>query len=175
MGVRKVLGEVFMLIVIMLVLALISTQAYAQAPQIERIDIVDHGIYSATILSAQRDTQGILQSQSTDIQLVKITNEVPAQIGVRFGFRFKAAGEPIGSRVSLKKITIFPPAGLQNPNSPETISRSESTVTTTLGDEVNYTAYKFDDSWELVTGIWTIKLWDNDRKLASQEFMVFKP
>jgi hypothetical protein len=149
--------------------------AYAQTTQIERIDVVDYGIYTADVISSQRDAQGILQSSSTNVQHVQTTRDVPAQIGVRFGFRFRVVGAPSGAEVRLKKITIFPPGGLRNPASAQAISRSETTLTTTVGNEVTYTAYKFDDPWELTTGPWTIELWHGDRKLASQNFTVFKP
>jgi len=149
--------------------------AYAQTPQIERIDVVDYGIYTAEVMSSQRDAQGLLQNTSTNIQHVQTTRDVPAQIGVRFGFRFRVVGAPSGAEVRLKKITTFPPGGLRNPASAQALSRSETTLTTTVGNEVSYTAYKFDDPWELTTGPWTIELWQGDRKLVSQSFTVFKP
>jgi hypothetical protein len=69
----------------------------------------------------------------------------------------------------------FPPGGLRNPASTQTISRSETTFTVTVGDEAGYTAYKFDDPWELTAGPWAFELWQGDRKLVSQSFTVFKP
>jgi len=158
-----------------LFLAITSTQVCGQELRVDGIDVVDYGLYSASVTSAQRDAQGILQNTSTNIEHLQTTRDVPAQIGVRFGFRFRLTGAPSGTQVQLKKITIFPPGGLRSPASTQAISRSESILTETVGDEVNYTAYKFDDPWELVIGSWTIELWYGDRKLTSQEFMVFKP
>jgi len=167
--------KIMFIAVTFLLLVLSFANAAAQGPQIQRIDVVDYGLYSASVTSAHRDSQGILQNTSTNVQHLQTTQDVPAQIGIRFGFRFKAVGEPNGARVTLKKITIFPPGGLRNPDSAQEISRSEGAVTATLGNEVNYTAYKFDDPWELKPGLWTIELWYENRKLASQDFKVFKP
>lgn len=158
-----------------LLLVFFFMNAAAQGPQIQRIDVVDYGLYSGSVTSAQRDAQGILRNTSTNVQHIQATRDVPAQIGIRFGFRFKAVGEPNGARVRLKKITIFPSGGLRNPDSAQGISRSEDSITITMGNEVNYTAYKFDDPWELKPGLWTIELWYENRKLASQDFTVFKP
>jgi hypothetical protein len=150
------------------------TGAYAQTPQIERIDVVDYGIYTATVISAQRDAQGILQSTSDNPQHLETTRNIPAQLGTRFGFRFTVVGTPKAAAVQLRKITIPPSGGLQNPTSNQPIYRSENIITATVG-EPQYTAYKFDDPWELVNGTWTIEIWYGDRKLLSQSFTVFKP
>jgi hypothetical protein len=163
------------IVVTFLFLAFISAEVCGQEPQIERIDVVDYGLYTASVVSAQRNPEGFLQSQSTNVQHVQTTRDVPGQIGVRFGFRFKVVGPLQGAKVSLKEITIFPPGGLRNPSSAQAIRRSESTRTVIVGNEAAYTAYKFDDPWELVAGSWTIELWHGDRKLASQSFTVFKP
>ena len=148
--------------------------AYAQTPKIERIDVVDYGIYTADVISSQRDAQGILQSSSENVRHTKTTRTIPAQLGLRFGFRFAVVGAPNGAKVQLRKVTIYPANGLQNPISGKHISRSEATVTTTVG-ETQYTAYKFDDPWELAIGVWTIEIWYGDRKLTSQTFTVVKP
>lgn len=144
--------------------------ACAQTPQIESIEVVDYGLYTAEVMSAQRDAQGLLQNTSTNVRHSQTTRDVPAQIGVRFGFRFRVTGVPSGTEVRLKKIITFPPGGLRNPASPQVISRSETTLAMTVGHEAMYTAYKFDDPWELATGTWTIELWQGDRKLLSQSF-----
>ena len=116
---------------IFLSLTLTVVGAYAQTPQIERIDVVDYGIYSATVISAQKDAQGILQTVSDNPRHIETTRNIPAQLGARFGFRLKVVGTPNASAVQLRKVMIFPPDGLQNPNSVKPISRLESTLTAT--------------------------------------------
>jgi hypothetical protein len=152
-----------------------STAVVAQAQQIERIDVVEPGLYTASVVSAARNASGILQNTLNNTQLVQATREVPAKPGVRFGFRFAVVGEPKGTTVNVKKVIIFPAGGLQSPASKEPLTRSERTITRELDGEALYTGYSFDDPWELVPGTWTIELWHGDRKLTSQSFKVFKP
>ncbi|MES1167978.1 MAG: DUF3859 domain-containing protein, partial [Oleiharenicola lentus] len=66
----------------------VASEAYAQPVQIERVDVADYGLYSATVVKAERDEKGVLQNSSTNIQHVETTRDIPAQIGVRFGYRF---------------------------------------------------------------------------------------
>jgi len=160
---------------LLFLLAFATGDVGAQALQVDRIEVVEYGIYTVSLVHAERDAKGILQSSLSNIQHVETTRMVPAKIGVRFGFRFVVVGTPKDAKVTLRKITHFPPGGLQPPGSKEALSRSETTMTRTIGGEARYTDYGFDDPWELVPGPWTIELWYGDRKLASQSFTVFKP
>ena len=160
---------------LLFLLAFANGDVGAQALQIERIEVEDYGIYTASLIRAERNDKGILQSKIGNVQLVEKTHTVPAKLGVRFGFRFVVVGAPANAKVTLRKITHFPPGGLQPPAPREALSRSESTITRNIGGEVSYTGYAFDDPWELVPGPWTIELWYGDRKLVSEGFTIFKP
>ena len=52
--------------------------------------------------------------------------------------------------------------------------RNESSTRRRVG-EVHYVDIEFDDESDLVIGTWTFEIWDGNRKLASQNFEVFKP
>ena len=72
-----------------LLLLLSSVHAFAQTPQVDRIDIVDYGIYTAGTKSKESlpgSAAGALTIES-DIRLVKTTRTVPAQEGIEFGSR----------------------------------------------------------------------------------------
>jgi hypothetical protein len=155
------------------IFALFAVQpAWAQNPaQVRGIDVVEFGIYTADILSAQRDSRGVMQTTSTNFRQAVATTVIPAQIGVRFGFRYVVAGDPQGGDAVLKKVVIYPPAGVKSPMVAQPLHRSESAIKTKAG-ETSYTGYKFDDAWELVPGPWTIELWSGDRKLAQKTFTV---
>ena len=71
----------------------------------------------------------------------------------------------------MKKVMVFPPAGLRSPAGPRPILRNETTTTSKIG-ETTYTGYRLDDSWELVPGPWTMQLWSGDRMLAEKQFTV---
>jgi Domain of unknown function (DUF3859) len=160
-----------------LIIALIALgttcPAFAEA-QMRTVEITAYGIYTAHTQSSKRDRQGIKQNISTGFQRAATTTTIPAQLGVRFGFEYKVVGAPAGEIVSLKKVTIVPPAGLRSPVVAQPVKRQEDMVTSKIGDP-SYTGYRFDDPWELVPGPWRIELWDGDRKLAEQTFTVVAP
>jgi hypothetical protein len=66
---------------------------------------------------------------------------------------------------------IFPPTGIV-PKGPSTpIAKDEFTLQTRIG-EISYAAYTLEDSFELVTGEWTIEIWYGDQKLGTQIFKI---
>ena len=152
---------------------LMTCPAWAQV-QVRGVEIVAYGIYTADLQSSSRDAQGIKQSISTNFRRAATTTAVPAQIGVRFGIEYKVVGAPGGKSVSLKKVMVFPPAGLRSPAVSQLLYRDESTVTPKIG-ATSYTGYRLDDPWELVPGPWAIQLWYGDRKLAEKKFTVAAP
>jgi len=40
---------------------------------------------------------------------------------------------------------------------------------------MEFKGYSFDNSWEIVTGIWTFEVWDGDREPGSQSCNVIAP
>lgn len=153
-------------------LAMAANDGYAQAAKIKQVEITEYGMYRAAIMSAQRDEKGVLQSSLGEVQHIKTTVIIPAQLGVRFGIRFTPVGTPKGATVKLRKVVTFPSP--LKPNSGPPISRSVTMLTAVLG-ETQYTDYGFDDPWELVTGTWVVEFWDGERKLASQTYTVVTP
>jgi hypothetical protein len=112
----------------------------------------------------------MLNSTVSNQRLAVPTTRVPAQLGVQFGLEYIATGGP-ADRAILRKVVIFPSAGIRYPPANTPTYRSESTISAPDG-VVRYTGWVFDDPWELVPGIWTIQLWDSDRELAEQHFTV---
>lgn len=153
-----------------LVMSVISA---AKAQQVTSIEITEYGIYTADVTGSQQSTSGISRNTVGNIRHAITTTAVPAQIGVHFGFRYRVNGNPPGGKVEIKKVTIFPPAGLKSPKSPQPVQKTEYTLARSIAS-TSYTDYSFDDDWELVPGTWTIQLWHGDRKLAEKVFTVVK-
>lgn len=160
--------------ILALLLLACAGAAQSQTARVDRVDIADYGLYTAEVIRAERDAQGLLRSTSGNIQHTQSTRTVPAQLGVRFGFRFKVVGAPDGAEVRLREITTFPAGGLRKPGSSQPLTRSERMLTVKIG-QTGYNAYKFDDPWELVPGVWTMELWHEGAKVASLAFTVVKP
>jgi hypothetical protein len=163
------------LVLSLFLLTLSSINANAQTLRIDRIDIVDHGTYTA-------QTEGHIAAPGTvagswttlgKIQHAVTTYTVPTQIGVRFGFNYIVVGEPQGAPASLHVVNIFPSPGLNNPASPQPKTRDEYDRVVHVGEEL-YTGYRFDHDWEIVPGIWTFQLWYEGRMAAEQKFTIVK-
>jgi hypothetical protein len=149
---------------------------YAQTVSVDRIEILEKGIYQA-------QTTGTTQAGSTatgqvrglgNIELVRETTTIPMRLGLEFGFRYSLVGSPKGAEVPVKFVTIFPEPGLYNPAKGQTFHRDEYIRTKTLGNPA-YKGYGFEHSWELVPGVWTFQIWYQDRMLTEQRFTVVRP
>jgi hypothetical protein len=145
----------------------------AQTPRIERIHIVERGIYRAETVSRDQraEQQGFINTVQNP-QLINATESIIGQVGVRFGLRYIAIGVVGDARLNL--LISFPPPGQRDPATGQTYFQSELTVRPTAND-INYWEYHFEHDWEIVTGTWTFEFWFGGRKLAEQRFCVSPP
>jgi hypothetical protein len=154
-------------------LLFIAGTAYAQTPQVERLDITEYGIYTLDRQVKGKDPRGINLATATNIRHAATKTTVPAQIGTTFGFRYTVIGKPDGASVNLRKIIVFPPPGLQPSPSSKRVSQDEFTVQAKIG-QTSTELYTLEDSFELVRGTWVIEIWHGARKLATQSFVLEK-
>ena len=157
----------------LMILLLMPSDALAQAPRIERIDVVEHGIYTADKTGCQRDEQGIERCARSNIRHAATTWTVPAQLGVEFGLKYRVAGTPAGAPIKIKRVWLLPAPGFQRPGATEAIRRLERVDSTTVG-KTEFAEYGFDDSWELITGPWVLEFWNGNSKIHAQTFDVVK-
>ena len=159
----------------LMLLFLASSGAYGQAAQVTRIDIVDYGIYTADNLAAQ-SVPGAASGTVTpiaNIRLAASTRGVPAQQGVRFGFRYLIVGTPAGTIVPLHLVTIIPPPGVRNPSTQQLKTRGEFDWTARIGAQ-SARLYDLTHEWEVVPGVWTLQIFHQGRKLADESFTVVR-
>ena len=150
--------------------------AHAQSAWVDRIEIVERGIYRSEIVKSVDDPNlaaGRINVVA-DVRLIRPTTDVPAQVGVSFGIRYRIVGPRRGDPVSLKMVTRFPAQGLRNPARSETHYRNDYLASRVVGEETTRT-YTFEESWEAIPGTWTFEVWQGDRKLAEQSFNVYAP
>jgi uncharacterized protein DUF3859 len=156
-------------------LLLFSPAAFAQAPQVTRIDIVDYGIYTQDIVSspaAPGDVAGTTHTVA-NIHLVTQTRTIPAQKSLDFGYRYLVVGTPADAVITLDDVVIFP-SPMVDPATGRSGDRSELVVPRTLG-KVHFSAYGLDKDWQILPGVWTFQLWYQGSKLAEQSFTVQNP
>ncbi len=157
-----------------IVFVLAATLA-ASAQTIERVKILDFGIYTRDIISADKlsnvATGRINISQN--FKLVQKTDTVVMKKGTTFGVRYETVGKPKGQQVKLTWVMRFPEPGLVDPKG-QRFYTNEFARDHTIGGE-SFRAYSLDEPWELVPGEWVFEFWDGPRKVGEQRFKVVKP
>jgi len=154
-------------------LALVLGLGAAQAQTINRLEITDFGTYKVEPGNKRKNAEGLKTMVTPGVEHLETTTTIPARIGISFGVRYKVVGEPDNAEVTLRKVISFPPPGLQ-PSRGKIMPQSESKVETMIGETVA-DLYTLDDNFELVPGVWIVELWDGERRLLVQSFVLEKP
>jgi hypothetical protein len=155
------------------VLLLAPCLASAEEARVDRIDIVDRGVYTIEAGTATADPStptGEVTAVET-ATIVEATTEIKARPGLEFGLRYVIVGEPAGAEASLDFVILYPEPGIRDPKEPEALHESRYTRAKKIGEPV-YLGYGFENAWEIVPGTWTFQIWQGSRKLAEQSFTV---
>ena len=141
--------------------------------KVERIDVVDAGIYSVEIGDVIADPEVPTSSVATPVaaELIEETTAITGKPGIEFGFRYVVVGEPAGADVALDYVFNYPPPGLIDPDAPEPMLVGRITREKSIG-ETHYVGYGFEEDWEIVPGEWSFEIWRDGEKLASRTFSV---
>ncbi len=162
----------FLIVAALLVVAPI---AHADEVRVDRIDVLDTGIFKVTTGEETVDPNaptGTISAVTTAIN-VKATTDIAAELGLEFGLRYVVVGAPAGAAVPLDFVITYPAPGLVDPADPKPLLESRYTKEKEIGHTV-YLGYGFENDWEIVPGTWTFEIWFEGRKLASQSFAVSK-
>ena len=153
-------------------LALLALALAAPAKAAGQVEIQDYGFYDLSVdgsVPAPDDVSGTRNIVS-NIRLQRQTEEIDAQLGRSFGFRFRIVDPALhGQALTLR--TIFPP--LTNPESKRTMTTQDRQFTAT-GESV-YDGYRFDYDWEMAEGIWTFQILHNGKVIGEKKFKVIIP
>jgi hypothetical protein len=155
-------------------LALAAALAAAPGAHASQIEIKDWGFYDLSVdgsVPAPEDVSGS-RNVVSNIRLQRQTEEIDAQLGRSFGFRFRIADPRlIGQTLTLR--TIFPP--LTNPETKRTMTTQDRSFVASNTSEILYDGYRFDYDWEMAEGIWTYQILHNGRVIAEKKFKVIIP
>jgi hypothetical protein len=156
-----------------LVLLALVLATGARAQQVDRVEIVQWGIYRTDRLGDVDNPRSPTGTSyiAANIRLQSATTTIPALVGLTLGFYYKAIGAPPGARVVLKYVIRFPRQGLTNPATGRTFRVAEFESSTVVGG-LRFEGYTFDYDWEVETGPWTLEIWHGDRRLAEKTFIV---
>jgi hypothetical protein len=162
---------------ILTMLGVLLGASLAAAQTVERIDILQSGLYTAAV-TGNVATPGTATGNSHtvgNVQFYQSTDRVPARLGTRFGVNYVIVGNPDGAILEFRQIWRLPAPGLRNPKTGNVYRESPRTVQKTIGDRGALTGYSFDDDWEMVPGPWTCELWLGERLMLTKTFTVYKP
>ncbi|MBL8662690.1 MAG: DUF3859 domain-containing protein [Candidatus Odyssella sp.] len=153
-------------------LAILALALAAPAAASGQVEIQDYGFYDLSVdgsVPAPDDVSGTRNIVS-NIRLQRQTEEIDAQLGRSFGFRFRIVDPALhGQTLTLR--TKFPP--LTNPESKRTMTTQDRPFTAT-GESV-YDGYRFDYDWEMAEGIWTFQILHNGKVIGEKKFKVIIP
>jgi hypothetical protein len=174
--------------VIVAICLLTASIMSAHAQAVQRIEILEYGIYSTEADTASSTTEpGTAAGHVEEVvepKLVQSTTTIPARVGVQFGFRYKIVGQSTAGiaaqlnetlaghkdpRVVLRNVTLIPAPGIRNPTNGNVTMTSVFIQERRVGEEL-YRLYRLTEPWEVVPGQWTFEIWDGERKLVSQGF-----
>lgn len=151
---------------------LASSVSQSDEYRVDRASVLEHGIFQAQSGGPPvgHSSFGPV-TKVRDVSLVQSTTTIPARKSLRFGLRYVIAGVPAGARVEIKLVTRFPEAGLLDPITGVRHYESEYTIRGVVGAPA-YREFRFDRSWEIVSGEWVFEFWHAGRKIGMQKFCV---
>ena len=145
----------------------------AQQPRVERLDIVESGFFVYEPVGIPKESEqsvGGIVIRPKNMRFLP-ESEVKAQIGTSFGARFRSVGAPRDARVTLRTIWRIPAPGVTDPRNGRTYQESKSTFVTRIGSDY-FSGYGFNEQWEIVPGVWSLEIWQDDRKLLERKFTI---
>jgi hypothetical protein len=149
--------------------------AHAQAPRIDRLDNIKPGVVSIsevkTINDANISTGQRLEGGSPKI--VSVSKDIAIKLGRVFGVQVRIIGKPAGVKAPIKVIWRYPEPGLKNPATGTTKFTDEYTDSRPIGESPVF-YWNLAEEWTLVPGTWTLELWQDNRKLLVQDFVLTK-
>jgi hypothetical protein len=157
-------------IICILLLCVLTAVTEAQEVLVVGGQVTEVGIYTSqvvTVTSTTNTVGGKLEGLD-GFTLLRSTTNVPARIGTRFGFRYRIRGAPQNAPITLTLVGKHPL--YTNPKTGKTSTRDQYQLLSWIGD--TYTSYSFDETWELVPGIFTFEVWHQEKKLCEQSFTV---
>jgi hypothetical protein len=162
-------------IVVMLVTApqLVLAQSTQPEPAVERVEIVEFGIYQTGKAGKVMANPNAARGQVTFVgrhKLIERTDTVCARLHATFGVEFKLVGAPAGRTVTLNMVTRFPQGGVTNDKG-ETFTQNKFNSGQIIGDK-DFRSFTFDEPYELATGAWWLEFHYQGQVIGAQKFTV---
>jgi hypothetical protein len=145
----------------------------AQDARIERLRMLESGFYTGE-KTGEVSAPGSVAGHVNELSNLKFLEDPPAttaKVGTAFGVRFRAIGDDDGANVTLRSVWKIPAPGIHNPSNDNTYRQSVTEFKVAIGGVITR-GYTFDEPWEVVRGVWTLEIWQADRKLLERDFTI---
>ena len=153
----------------------LSSGVFATDLAVRAAEIVGFGIFDASSTVAQHGftPSTMAKDDVRGIRFVEYTTDIPAELGVNFGFQYIINSSPKGKPIRVTTVIKFPEGGLQRPGA-RLYTESRDTHDVIIGRKALH-GYGFDEEWEMVPGTWVFELWYKDARLIKKTFTIYSP
>lgn len=161
-------------IILTLLLCILSAPAFADDHRDLEIEVVSLGLARVE----DRGSVSAMELLAEPAEPPKITQKegemprVAAMAGHQFGYRFTLKGPREGVNWLLRFVTLHP--DMHNPRKPGPIHMHTYDAGMSVG-ETRFNGFKFTEEYELVPGVWTFEIYEQDLLLHSLSFEVYLP
>jgi hypothetical protein len=153
----------------------LSAGVFATDLAVRAAEIVGFGIFDAsTSVSRHGPTPSTMAKDDVrGIRFMEYTTDIPAELGVNFGFQYIINSSPRGRPIRVTTVIKFPEGGLQRPGA-RLYTESRDIHDVIIGNKSLH-GYGFDEEWEMVPGIWVFELWYKNARLIKKTFTIYSP
>ena len=159
--------------IFLLLLGAFSNVLFAECTNIESIEILNFGLYSideVRVENVDSKPDGKVRVYQKIINTEKTWN-IPAKLKTSFGLKYKIIGAPLGCETELKRVTLYPNSGLNNPKTGNAVYSLQKKLKLKVGKSYAL-GFSFKEPWELVKGEWKYQLWNENNLLVEKTFYV---
>lgn len=150
--------------VAMLVVLVTCGSSQAADPKVDRVEIVQHGIYELQFDRHLSSHEGRAFDRVRAKALMQITDVVPGWPCISYGVEYRIIGEPAGAAVEIEMVTRIPGSSRQ---------RTRTTINRTVGG-IHFRSFTFDRRDELLPGTWTFEFKAGGQVIGEHRFHVLE-
>jgi hypothetical protein len=153
----------------------LSTGAFATDLLVRAAEIVGFGIFDASTTVARHGytPSTMAKDDVRGIRFLEYTTDIPAELGVNFGFQYVINSSPKGRPIRVTSVIKFPEGGVKRPGG-RLYKESRDTHDVIIGKKALH-GYGFDEEWEMVPGAWIFELWYREARLIKKTFTIYAP
>jgi len=155
-------------------LSLISG-AFATDLAVHAAEIVGFGIFdvSSTVARHGYTPSSMAKDDVKGIRFLEYTTDIPAKLGVNFGFQYVINSSPKGKPIRVTSVIKFPEGGIKRPGG-RLYTESRDAHDAIIGNKTLH-GFGFDEEWEMVPGTWIFELWHRKARLIKKTFTIYAP